>query len=74
MSTSYPLATALLLTTALSAPAFAQTSDPVPAAPQAGQPAADPAEEVVDISGPGASAAAARAAGARGAAARDGSR
>lgn len=59
MSTSYPLATALLLTTALSAPAFAQTAEPAPAsvpAGQADQPTADPAQEEVDISGPGASA------------------
>jgi outer membrane receptor protein involved in Fe transport len=59
MSTSYSLATALLLTTALSAPAFAQTAEPAPAQPQAGQadqPASDPAQEEVDISGPGASA------------------
>ena len=56
MSTSHTLATALLLTTALSAPAFAQT-DPAPAStPGAGEAEAPTEEETVEISGPGASA------------------
>ncbi|QDX25364.1 outer membrane beta-barrel protein [Sphingomonas suaedae] len=56
MSTSHTLATALLLTSALSAPAFAQT-DPAPAStPSAGQVEEPVEEETVEISGPGASA------------------